>query len=229
MRSDLIITQKFAVLIFIAYICCVHYLVHMQRNYKSASGESSFISSKELSDGQLSMEASLFNNMETKDIDGYPNYYVTSDGKVFSTCDMHIGRTKELKPWTCRGYLSVVLYNNGMKKSILVHRLVAGAFIPNPLKLPVINHKDGNKKNNYYWNLEWCTSSENTRHAFKIGTMMALRGEDHYSHLLTEEQVLQIRLLHTPKRGSCIKLAEMFNVKRTTISNIIFRRTWKHI
>ena len=51
----------------------------------------------------------------------------------------------------------------------LIHRLVAIVFIPNPLNLPCINHKDGKKENNHKDNLEWCTWQENTNHAWQFG------------------------------------------------------------
>ena len=59
------------------------------------------------------------------------------------------------------GYLHVLLCKNGKYTTHNVHRLVAGAFIPNPDNLPEINHKDENKENNCVDNLEWCTRKYN--------------------------------------------------------------------
>ena len=71
------------------------------------------------------------------------------------------------------GYLKVCLYKNDKMKNKLVHRLVAETFIPNPNNLPFVNHKDGNKQNNKVDNLEWCTQSENMKHAYKNGLTKA--------------------------------------------------------
>jgi hypothetical protein len=51
-----------------------------------------------------------------------------------------------------------------------VHRMVALAFIPNPLGLPEVNHKDTNKQNNHVANLEWVTKSENSKHSHRAPT-----------------------------------------------------------
>lgn len=63
------------------------------------------------------------------------------------------------------GYPNVKLYCDGKRTHPSVHRLVANAFIPNTLNKPQINHKDGNKCNNYVNNLEWVTAKENMEHA----------------------------------------------------------------
>lgn len=68
-----------------------------------------------------------------------------------------------------KGYPCVVLHKNCKANSKLVHRLVAIAFIPNPDKLPQVNHKDTNKQNNHVSNLEWITNEDNMRHAFANG------------------------------------------------------------
>ena len=62
------------------------------------------------------------------------------------------------------GYLRVALYENGKQKRVLVHRLVAMKYIPNPHNLPQVNHKNGIKTDNRVENLEWCTASENQQH-----------------------------------------------------------------
>lgn len=102
---------------------------------------------------------------EWKSITDFPNYEVSSLGRVKNII------TNKLK--ACRvdlfGYKCTDLYNNGKSKTIKIHKLVAEAFIGDrPLNYD-INHIDGNKQNNVYTNLEYCTRSENIRHAFKLG------------------------------------------------------------
>lgn len=65
------------------------------------------------------------------------------------------------------GYKTVHLHLENGKKRLYIHRIVAEAFIHNPLHLPEVNHKDTVKTNNYYLNLEWCTRGENVNHAIK--------------------------------------------------------------
>lgn len=93
-----------------------------------------------------------------KDIKGYEGLYaITSCGKVWSYL-----KNTFLKPYHHNsGYLSVNLYKNTNRKTCLVHRLVAEAFLPNPANLPQINHKDENKFNNCLNNLEFCSATYN--------------------------------------------------------------------
>ena len=94
-----------------------------------------------------------------RDIPGYESLYaVTSCGKVWS-----YRRKKFLKPSdNGLGYLQVKLSKDGKTKTYKVHRLVAEAFISNPLNLPQINHKDENRANNALLNLEWCDAAYNS-------------------------------------------------------------------
>lgn len=100
----------------------------------------------------------------------YKNYYeydVYEDGKIFS----HISnRFLQLKP-NSQGYLATTLYPNGQLTRVRIHRLVAMLFIgmPPDEEHNSVNHKDGNKQNNHYSNLEWCTTYENNKHARGMG------------------------------------------------------------
>lgn len=120
-----------------------------------------------------------------KDVKNYEGLYqVSTFGRVRSldkymdvkirNVDKVLKRGKILKPaYDKDGYLRVSLCKNGKRTNFRVHRLVAEAFISNPLNLPVINHKDEVKDNNYPYNLEWCTDKYNTNY----GTAIKRRAE----------------------------------------------------
>lgn len=91
-------------------------------------------------------------------------YAVSEKGDVIN---VRSGRT--LRTVLNNGYVKVQLSTNGIRRSYPVHRLVARAFVPNPDNKPYVNHKDGNKENNCFNNLEWVTAKENDAHARKTG------------------------------------------------------------
>lgn len=72
-----------------------------------------------------------------------------------------------------RGYLTVKIFYNGKWRTKSAHRLVCEAFIPNPNKLPEVNHKDNNPSNNMPSNLEWCSHQYNIEYREKYGTSSA--------------------------------------------------------
>lgn len=125
------------------------------------------------------------------------------------------------------GYLKVALFKNLIRREMKIHRLAAMAFIPNPENKPQVNHINGIKSDNRIENLEWCSQSENSIHAYKKGLQVSRRGKDNNKTKLTEAQVLDIRgkFLHI----SSYKLAVIYDVYATTIQSIRRRRTWKHI
>lgn len=105
-----------------------------------------------------------------KDIEGYEGLYqVSNQGNVLSLNYANKGYSKQLTP-KCnnRGRLWVELVKQKKKKPMLIHRLVATAFIPNPNNYPQINHKDENPKNNEASNLEWCNSLYNNHYSMKL-------------------------------------------------------------
>ena len=126
----------------------------------------------------LEMEVNLQNMIEIwKPIKGYEGLYEISNyGNVkvlyfknnLTNQKIYKPRLKKVRK-DKYGYLVVTLHKNQKSKTYKIHRLVAEAFIKNPKNKPQINHKDGNKQNNYINNLEWCNNRENIKHAYKIG------------------------------------------------------------
>lgn len=97
----------------------------------------------------------------------FVDYLVSNLGRVKS---LKNGKEKILSPFKAsNGYLRVSLSIDGKQKNFAVHRLVAMAFIPNPKNKSQVNHIDGDKLNNCVENLEWVSSKENMRHAFRTG------------------------------------------------------------
>lgn len=108
-------------------------------------------------------------NLVMRPIAGYPGYEVTSDGMVYSS---RSGRF--LKPSRqTNGYLSVELAGDGGRKRVLVHRIVAKAFVPNPDNLPQVNHINERRDDNRAENLEWVTPWQNIHHGTCIARRMA--------------------------------------------------------
>jgi len=90
------------------------------------------------------------------------NYIIYSNGSVYSK---HFKRLINRRVAGSHGYIAILLDG----EQHLMHRLIAQTFIPNPENKREVNHIDGNKLNNDVSNLEWVTSSENQKHAFRIG------------------------------------------------------------
>lgn len=106
-------------------------------------------------------------------VKGYENYEISNLGRVKS---LKYGRDRIMKPMKDGGgYLQVGLYKDGKRKILSVHRLVATAFIPNPLELPEINHRNEDKTNNCVSNIEWCSAKYNSNYGSRNKRSAAAR------------------------------------------------------
>lgn len=107
-----------------------------------------------------------------KDVKGYEGLYaVTSCGRVWS-----YRSNKFLKTFVNNsGYVVVDLCKDGKRKHLLVHRLLAEAYIPNPENLLFVNHKDEVKTHNWINNLEWCTREYNNNYGTGIARSVEKR------------------------------------------------------
>lgn len=169
-----------------------------------------------------------------KDIKGYEGLYqISNTDKVKAlkrTTYMLINncyrtyKEKVLKHNIANGYLTVLLYKNKIASRKSIHVLKAIAFIPNPDKLPEVNHIDNDPLNNDLKNLEWCTHVHNINH--KVIQGRQAKGETHGMVKLNEKKIKKIRSL---KGFTQRELAKKFNVYESTIQKIINKRTWKHI
>ena len=113
-------------------------------------------------------DGGIFMKEIIKDVIGFESgYSISSNGYIISKRT----NSKLFSRKQNSGYLLAHLCNNGARKAVTIHRIVALHFIDNPLNKPFVNHKDGNKLNCAVDNLEWATGSENMRHAFDTGLM----------------------------------------------------------
>ena len=142
-----------------------------------------------------------------KDYEGL--YEVSNLGRVKS-----LRRNIIVKPYMNHtGYWMVNLWYNCKQDKRLISRLVAETFIPNPNDYPIINHIDGNKQNNHVSNLEWCTYSQNIKHAHDNGLRKI------YHKKITDEQVKE--LIHFRKLGySLSSLSCKYNISLSLTSMI---------
>lgn len=166
---------------------------------------------------------------EKRIIDGYEDYSISENGIVYSRKNgyEHI----LVQRIDIDGYKTVGLYNNGKCKRIKVHRLVANAFLNKIDNKDCINHIDGNKWNNKKENLEWCTRSENSKHAYAMGLAnygskqrLGTRKKCRY----TPEQIQEIKSLYYGGMSQR-KIGELFQCDHSVISEIINNKIYKEI
>jgi hypothetical protein len=178
---------------------------------------------------------------EWRPVVGWPSYEVSRSGMVRSVRRMIVdasGRLRVLQgrilhQWVPHpGYPAVTLGEVSPKRQVVirVHRLVAEAFVPNPLGLPIINHIDSNKMNPDAGNLEWTDARGNLLHAKDAGRWRAptpRRGEDSGHARLTLQQVIDARRAHAAGE-SWVSIARRYGVHRTTVQKAAAGKNWTH-
>lgn len=169
-----------------------------------------------------------------KDIEGYEGrYQVSNFGRVRSFANHNgsiIQIPKILKEnLSTEGYSRIRFYKNGVGKDYFIHRLVAKVFISNPENKPCVNHINGIKTDNRVENLEFCTYSENTLHAYRNRLEISKKGENVYNAKLTNEQAKQIRKEYIPysKEYGVNALSRKYKLTYKSMWNIIHNKTYK--
>jgi hypothetical protein len=172
-----------------------------------------------------------------RDINGYEGHYQVSNiGRVKSLarvveCRKNVlvnKKEKMLLDWNCgKGYRKVKLSKDSIEKSIRVHRLVAETFLGNTEAKSEVNHINGIKYDNRVENLEWCTSSENTKHALNNKLKISQKGSEHGMSKLTEKDVLEIREIGRSK--GLKEVSKIYKVSESLISNVLLNKIWNHV
>ena len=171
-------------------------------------------------------------NEEYRSVVGYEEYYEVSDyGNVRTLRNSSRLKKYNLMSQSCNtsGYLRVTLCDGNKKPKVrYVHHLVAEAFIGARGKDKELNHRDGNKLDNYVDNLEYVTRKENQIHASKMGLFGDRKGESHNCSKLKDKDILNIRFMLSMGIYQRI-IADLYNVSQYNISLIKERKAWNHI
>lgn len=157
-----------------------------------------------------------------KVVDGFGGrYHVSSLGSVKSTFR---GVEKLLRQGDCSktGYYSVHLYQNGKRSAFNTHRLVALAFIEKPPGTSVVNHKNGDRRNNTIDNLEWLSHAQNIRHAYThLGKKGYERSGQRNPNAKIQDPIILRAIVKMKESGIAAKrIAEWFTVHKSSIDRI---------
>lgn len=159
-----------------------------------------------------------------KDIKGFEGRYTISNLGIVRS--LLTGRI--MKPHiTSKGYARVNLRyaHSRAFKSMLIHRLVAGNFIPNPNNYNEVNHKDCNRANNCVDNLEWCDRFYNVKYAFEKGRA-SNKGIRNPNSKLNDDDIVAIKAMMKTGRFFLTDIARLFKVHKSTIQMIDIGKTW---
>ena len=159
---------------------------------------------------------------EMKEIPGFPGFLINQDGTEIVS-----PYRNKLSASIQNQYLHVTLCLDLKIKRTSVHRLVAITYLgPATEEKPWVNHKDGNKLNNHYSNLEWTSISENIQHAYNTGLNKASSGPDHHNHnkkasAETRSKMAEAKIgsKHPKYKGYYQYLGETYHSRRSLIQS----------
>jgi hypothetical protein len=160
-----------------------------------------------------------------KPVKNFPKY------EVNELCDVRNKKTGKFRIPVKRkdGYFQLKLMTSNTEfKMMLLHRILAEAWIDNPEFKPYMNHKNGIRSDNRLENLEWCTPGENMVHAFRVIKTKSSVGVKNSRAILTPKEVKAIRMVRDTPATKRI-LAIKYGVAESTVNNIMKHRIWKHI
>lgn len=159
-------------------------------------------------------------------------YKASTDGEIMSFHKCKKGRI--MKPaHDANGYLRTMLTNTvGKYNTLKVHRIIAETFIPNRFNKPSVNHINAIRDDNRVENLEWCTRSENAKHAVKLGNI-DVRGSKNPAATISENDVIELRSRYRLTNGRYSRklkdIARDYNTSRNVIKCVLIGKTWKHL
>lgn len=175
------------------------------------------------------MNIQLLQDERIKDVEDFEGRFMITDfGRLFSINGRWKG-AKLMQPNIGKkeGYYITSLRMKPKRKTVRIHQLVGLHFVDNPDNKPQLNHEDGNKLNNHYSNLKWCTGAENIEHAVRTG-LLDMKGEKHHHAKLKDDDIqLIFKMRH--QRMLMKDIAARFDVSRRTIGDVLNRRLWTHV
>lgn len=153
----------------------------------------------------------------------YNDFSITKHGEVKNLKTNHVYKTSYTKQGYCVVYLP--MGKRGSVKAVRVHKAVAETYIPNPNNFPIVHHKDENKGNPDWTNLEWTTQKKNTEYHLNE---LSKKTEYYNNRKLNKDDIEKIKYYKSINKSNK-EIAKIFNVSTTTISNLINGIYYKEI
>ena len=183
---------------------------------------------------EVAVYCSVMDDVDWKPITGFIDYEVSRLG-VRSWKPYRNGAQRPSKPRMMKtrlnggGYPSLSLFHEGKVIPVLVHRLVAEAFVAGRSDAcSCVDHKNGDKTDFRPENLQWISNAENMAKAHRTGENDT-KGSSNGRAKITEADVVAIRHAVSSGTATKLELAARYGVTDTSISFIVLRRTWRHV